>query len=129
MPQSQQKKFLFSFLCSRKYGVFPLSLCSCEFSSEGHHFGGKGKFHPKTQSYKVQRFRSIWRRGRYETVMLGGWEETGPQMTQAWHEPSYSGHPDPTGSLSKPKLACSSSKTFPVFILLPSRPHSGVNCL
>lgn len=42
----------------------------------------------------------------------GGWEETGSQMTQAWHEPSYLGYPDPTSSLLKSKLACSSSKTF-----------------
>lgn len=123
--QSQQKESLFSFSCSRKHGVFPLSLFSCEFSSEGHHFlGGKRKF----QSYRSQRFRSIWRRGLYEIVMLGGWEETGSQMTQAWHEPSYLGYPDPTSSLLKSKLAHSSSKIIPVFILLPSRPHSGINC-
>lgn len=65
----------------------------------------------------------------YETEMLGGWEETGSQMTQAWHEPSYLGYPDPTSSLSKAELTCSSSKTFPVPILLPSKTHSGVNCL
>lgn len=42
---SQQKEILFSFLCSRKNGVFPLSLFSCEFSSEGQHFGGgRGNF-------------------------------------------------------------------------------------
>lgn len=68
--QSQQKEFLFSFLWSRNHGVFSLSFFSCEFFSEGHHLGGRGK--RKFPNSKSQRFRSIWRRGLCETVLLGG---------------------------------------------------------